>query len=333
MKRTFLLLSFILLMAASFAQTTPLLVQLDSKNQPYLNHSVGPKENFYSIGRIYNISPRVYVPYNGMELTSGLSIGQTLRIPLTETNFWQAGTRKENEVVVPVYHMVADKETLTSISKLFGTDNASLRSWNNLQSDAVAPGKKLVIGYLKIDKTLSPLASQGMSRTEPVVVKQEPVKKEEPKKETPVVKEEPKKEQPKQEPVKQDPPKVEVKKEEPKTEPAPVSYAGSGYFKDEFNRQTNNGKNTAGSNGGGAIFKSTSGWSDGKYYILMDNIEKGTIVMIKNPSNGKAVYAKVLAGIQETKPGSGYLFLISSAAAAQLGISAEKFNAELIWGK
>jgi len=46
MKRTFLLLSFILLMAASFAQTTPLMVQLDSKNQPYLNHSVGPKENF-----------------------------------------------------------------------------------------------------------------------------------------------------------------------------------------------------------------------------------------------------------------------------------------------
>ncbi|MFY7840352.1 MAG: peptide-binding protein, partial [Lacibacter sp.] len=72
---------------------------------------------------------------------------------------------------------------------------------------------------------------------------------------------------------------------------------------------------------------------DGKYYVLMDNIEKGTIVMVKNPANGKAVYAKVLGSVEETSPGSGLMFRLSNAAAAQLGISAEKFNAELVWGK
>lgn len=328
MKRTFVAYLLTLMCAVVTAQTTPLTVQLDSKNQPYLVHTLAPKENFYSVGRIYNISPRVFAPYNGLELTSPLSIGQAIRIPLNEQNFWQAGSRKENEVVLPLYYTVAAGENLAAISRTFKTDNASLKSWNNLSSDAVATGKKIIIGFLKVDKTLSPLAANGMSRQEPPLVKQEP-KKEEPRQQ-PVVKEEPKVE-PKPEPKKEEP--KPVVKEEPKTQPAPVSYEGSGFFKEEYNRQSNNGKNTASANGNGATFKSTSGWSDGKYYVLMDNLEKGTIVMVRNPSNGKAVYAKVLAGVKETTPNSNALFLLSNAAASQLGISAEKFNAELVWGK
>jgi len=330
MKRAFLFVIVLLSCISAFTQTTPLLVQLDNNSNPYLSHSIGPKENFYSIGRIYNTSPRVFAPYNGLELTSPLSIGQQLKIPLNEVNFWQTGTRKENETVVPVYHVVKQGESLTKISQLFKTDNASVKSWNNLNSDAVSVGSKVIIGFLKVDKTLSPLAAQGMNvRSEPTLVKQEPkveVKKEEPKKQEPLVVK-------KEEPVKQDPPKQEVKKEEPKMEVSTVSYSGNGFFRDEFNRQTNNGKRVNGNSGAGSVFKSTSGWSDGKYYVLMDNVEKGTIVMIKNPSNGKAVFAKVLGGVEETSPGSGLMFRLSNAAAAQLGISAEKFNAEIVWGK
>jgi len=342
MKRAFYLVIVLFTCFSAFAQTTPLLVQLDNTT-PYLTHIVGAKENYYSIGRIYNISPRVYAPFNGLELTVPMSIGQRIKIPLNEINFWQNGTRKENETVVPVYHVVKQGESLAKISQLFKTDNASVKSWNNLNSDAVSVGSKVIIGFLKVDKTLSPLAVQGMNvRSEPTIAKQEPkveVKKEEPKKQEPVVKkEEPKpepvvkKEEPKVAPIVQKP-VVEVKKEEPKMEVTTASYSGNGFFKDEFNKQTNNGKHISGNNGGGSVFKSTSGWSDGKYYVLMDNVEKGTIVLIKNPSNGKAIYAKVLGGVEETSPGSGLMFRISNSAASQLGISAEKFNAELAWGK
>lgn len=337
MKRTVFILLLSVFSSVILAQTTPLNVQLDSKNQPYLVHQLAPKENYYSVGRIYNISPRVFAPYNGLELTSPLSIGQSLKIPLTEQNFWQSGSRKENEVVLPLYYTTGAGDNLSTISKIFKTDNATLRSWNNLNNDAVAAGKKIIIGFLKVDKTLSPLAAQGMSRKEPPMVKQEPQKEEI--KQPPVVKEEPKKQEPKVEPKvepKPEPKKEEPKpviKEEPKTQVIPVSYEGNGFFKDEYNKQTNNGKNTANTSGSGATFKSTSGWSDGKYYVLMDNLEKGTIVMVRNPANGKAVFAKVLAGVKETTPGSSALFLLSNAAASQLGISAEKFNAELVWGK
>jgi hypothetical protein len=326
MKRAFLFFSLFVSVLFAAAQTTPLVVQLDGQGKPYLLHSIGPKENFYSIGRIYNISPRVFAPYNGLELTSPLSIGQQIKIPLNEVNFWQTGTRKENESVIPVYHTVKGGETVTKLGQLFGTDNASIKSWNN--TETVSAGSKVIVGFLKVDKTLSPLAAKGMNvRSEPNVVKQQPKpepKVEEPKKQDVVVKkEEPKVEVPKPEP----------KKEEPKMEVTTASYAGNGFFKDEFNRQTNNGRHTDRNNGPGSVFKSTSGWSDGKYYVLMDNIEKGSIIMVRNPANGKAVYAKVLGSVEETSPGSGLLFRLSNSAAAQLGISAEKFNAELIWGK
>jgi hypothetical protein len=291
MKRTFVAFLLILMCTAVAAQTTPLSVQLDSKNHPYLVHTLAPKENFYSVGRIYNISPRVFAPYNGLELTSPLSIGQALKIPLNEQNYWQSGTRRENEVVVPLYYTVGAGENLSAVSKTFKTDNATLRSWNNLSSDAVSAGKRIIIGFLKVDKTLSPLAAQGMSRQEPpAVVKQEP-KNEEPQQQPVVKKEEPKVET-KPEPKKEEP--KPVVKEEPKTQAPPPSYEGNGFFKDEFNKQTNNGKRIANTNGNGTTFKSTSGWSDGKYYVLVDNLEKGTIVMVRNPSNGKAIYAKVL---------------------------------------
>jgi LysM repeat protein len=332
MKRTLFVVAYLFITILSFAQATPLNVQLDNKNQPYLVHTLAPKENYYSVGRIYNISPKVFAPYNGLELTSPLSIGQALKIPLNEQNFWQSGSRKENEVVLPLYYTMGAGENLSAVSKIFKTDNAALRSWNNLSSDAVSAGKKIIIGFLKVDKTLSPLAASGMSRQEPPMVKQEP-KKEEPKQQ-PVVKEEPKlqpKVEPKPEPKKEEP--KPVVKEEPKTQVVQASYEGNGFFKDEYNKQSNNGRNTSNASGNGSTFKSTSGWSDGKYYVLMDNLEKGTIVMISNPANGKAVYAKVLAGVKETTPNSSALFLLSNAAASQLGISAEKFNAELVWGK
>ncbi|HMO32035.1 MAG TPA: LysM peptidoglycan-binding domain-containing protein [Lacibacter sp.] len=327
MKRAAVLIGLLGLHLGLLAQKLPLEVQLDGRNQPYLNHAVGPQENFYSIGRIYNISPRVFAPYNKLELTSGLSIGQVLRIPLQETNFWQSGTRKDNEVVVPVYHTVRSGETMAAVARLFQTDAASLRSWNNLSGEPAA-GKKLIIGFLKVDKTLSSLAAQGMQvRQDPPMARQEPVNetKQEPVKET------------RQEPVKETPPKDQPKPE-PKKEPVvptttTASYSGNGFFRDEFNRQTNNGRYVQSNATEGASFKSTSGWSDGKYYILVDGAEKGTIVLVKNPANGKSVYAKVLASVQETRPGSKEAFLLSSAAVAQLGISADRFAAELVWSK
>ena len=68
------------------AQTGDLIVQRDAAGL-YLEHQVAPKENFYSIGRLFNISPKVIAPFNGLALNGGLSIGQVIKIPLKDQNY------------------------------------------------------------------------------------------------------------------------------------------------------------------------------------------------------------------------------------------------------
>jgi hypothetical protein len=71
-------------------------------------------------------------------------------------------------------------------------------------------------------------------------------------------------------------------------------------------------------NGQAAVFKSTSGWNDGKYYALMTNITPGTIVKVTNTINNRSIYAKVLGEIPTGRESEGLIIRVSNAAAAEL---------------
>ena len=77
-------------------------------------------------------------------------------------------------------------------------------------------------------------------------------------------------------------------------------------------------------NGDAATFKSTSGWQDRKYYVLMNDVTPGTIVKLSS-GNSKVVYAKVLGSIPEMKENNGLLLRVSNAAASYLGIVDPRF--------
>jgi hypothetical protein len=98
----------------------------------------------------------------------------------------------------------------------------------------------------------------------------------------------------------------------------PVDIRG-GFFKSQYDET---GKAATGAAG---VFRSTSGWQDGKYYALMNNVPVGTIIKVGNPSNGKTVYAKVLGNLPDMKESSGLTLRISDAAATELGLAANKF--------
>src|SRR5688500_319339 len=109
MKKSLLL--FIILFSFSFAfAQNELLVQSTEKGM-YLTHTVAPKESFYSIGRLYNISPKEIAAQNALDMNQGLNIGQTIQIPLSATNFTQEGTKGR-----PVYYVVGEKEGLYRVS-------------------------------------------------------------------------------------------------------------------------------------------------------------------------------------------------------------------------
>src|SRR5258705_9285064 len=112
MKNKWLLVCLCVVLAQlGFAQGNDLQVQGSSPNL-YLMHTVQAKESWYSIGRIYNISPKQLAPYNSLSLDKALAIGQTLKVPLTAENFSQDGSKAADEVFVPIHHTIQEKEWL-----------------------------------------------------------------------------------------------------------------------------------------------------------------------------------------------------------------------------
>ena len=90
------------------------------------------------------------------------------------------------------------------------------------------------------------------------------------------------------------------------------------FTKDLGNKSLNN------KTGEAATFKSTSGWQDKKYYVLMNDVTPGTIVKLGS-GNSKVVYAKVLGSVPEMKENNGLLLRVSNAAASYLGIADPRF--------
>lgn len=330
--KKFLLLPvfFIGMLVFATAQPAELMVKNDGKGL-HINHKVAAKEGLYSIGRLYNVSPKHIAAYNKIDLNKGLNIDQVIQIPLTDTNFTQKVKKG-----VPVYYTIGANEGLMAVSNANRKVSLqNLRDWNELTSDNINAGSKIIVGFLV--SSAMPLTAdekpvkevKQVVKKEPVVEKTVPVKeavketvkeevKEIPKKEeiVTVIKEEPKKEAEKLAPVIKEEP-VQVNTEE-------------GYFKVSYDQQVKSkpaSKNIISSAG---IFKTSSGWQDAKYYLLIDGVPSGSIVKLTNPDNNKTVYAKVLGEMNGIRQNQGLDVRISNAAATALGVlNTEKFTVKL----
>ena len=306
------------------AQSAELVVKNSDKGL-YLEHIVSPKEGLYSLGRLYNVHPRHLAKYNALDISKGLVLAQVIKIPLTDTNFNQ----KTNNGV-PVVYKVGEKEGLLRISTVNNkVSMQNLRDWNNLSSDNVNFGTKLVVGYLVSNeiKTAPPVA---VEKKEPVIEK--------PKTDPPkIVKDEAVKpvELPPAEIKKEEiKPVVEIKKEEPKPieikqpekkieamNAVKMETNPEGFFKWHFGQQSKQQPVSKDETVTSGIFKTTSGWADAKYYLLIDGVQPGTIVKITNPTNSKYVFAKVLGQMEGINLNKGLNIRISNAAASNLSVT------------
>ena len=347
----FLLITLFCLPLLVKAQNKLILVEGESPNL-FVSHKVAPKENYYSIGRIYNVSPKEVAPFNNLVLENGLSLGQKLKIPLVASNFLQVGNALEGEV--PLYHIVKEKESLYKISTHYNkVPIEALKKWNNLKVNGVANGTKLIVGYLKVKKELSPLSnlakvkpadietgkveSNVVSKVEapvkPVVVAKEPVLTSDPVKPLEAVKKTVGVNLPVAEKIKTEPIIAKVVKESVPINQAQKEVGGvkdfkGGLFKSDYDEQVRKGGLTL-EKGEAGLFKSNSGWEDGKYYCLHNSSSPGTIIKITSNLTGISVYAKVLDLIPDIKQNSGLLIIISNAAAQELGMGDGKFDCTL----
>ena len=285
-----------------------------------ISHTVAPKETLYGIGRKYNIAPKDLAGYNHLDINAGLNVGQVIKIPSVNkanpvSSIEPHGTENfpgSPENGTPVYHKVKKKETLSLISNQYAqVPVADLKRWNLLSNDIIEEGMNLIVGYkpgvaASAPKEKSPIAAKDFN--------DEPVQAKSPTAETKVPV--PEKKPLPVEPVKETTPIVETRK--------PLE--GEGFFKSEFIA-----KSSKEETGKAAIFKSTSGWEDAKYYCLHNSVAAGSIIKITNISNGKEVYAKVLDVIPDLKQNVGLILRISNAASAALGVSTEVFDIKLTY--
>ncbi|MBC7867757.1 MAG: LysM peptidoglycan-binding domain-containing protein [Gloeobacteraceae cyanobacterium ES-bin-316] len=284
-------------------------------------HTVAAKESLFSIGRLYDVHPRELATFNNIPFETGLNIGQVLKIPskktmapVTDAPANAAAAKVEPTPVkpvkkevtkgnFPVYHTVAKKEGLYGISKKYNVTIDELKKWNNLNSDGLVEGMNLIVG----NNGSAPASVKDVPQMQEV--KQTPMPESKP---APVVmvKETPK------------PAKPEVA-----TKTGAVNFSG-GVFKSFYNAQVSD-KIITEDKGMAGIFKSTSGWEDGKYYCLHNAAPAGSYIKITNNATQKSVYAKVLDLIPDLSQNNGLVIRISNAAAAELGAGAVNFDCTL----
>ena len=303
-----------------------------------LLHKVKPGETLSSIATLYHTTVAEILKLNSLKKGAVLKTGKSIILPAitvqkpvatpppivqVPATVVKEVPKKTPEVVhttinaiVPdknsFIHIVGKSETLYAISKKYGVTVDQIKSWNGLIDNNIHENQKLVIGsgqsaQLAV-KTDSPVAKPviiASDQSTPETAVQKPVVKIVPQVQTPAAS------TPTSIPV--------VSKKETITvnQPGPTDGNSEGYFS-QFA--------TAGGNqltGDAGTFKTSSGWLDKKYYILINNIDPGTVVKVV--FGNKKVYAKVLGPLPEVKGDNGILLRICNAAAVTLGATDARF--------
>jgi len=324
-------------------------------------HVVKLRETLSSIAHTYHVSVGDLMRYNGLNDKSKLQIGEKIKIP---SKHEAKVKNKDKEVVETVKeekkpvekeikktivkednlpppaktHVVEQGESLFHISQISKVPVAKLREWNNLPDYTIKIGQELFISKPTEDevKALQPAKPATDNTVTKPVVEKVVVKKVEksvedskpvqykidtetvapvmPSKK--VVVEETKVQS--EEPKKSEPAPIVVEAPKPVKQAVPVSATDKGFFAKQFVSSNQEVTGTAG------ILKTSSGWLDKKYYVLMNNINPGTIVKITY--NNNSVYAKVLEALPDVKEDEGLILRISNAAVSVLNITDNKFQ-------
>ncbi|TBR19106.1 MAG: LysM peptidoglycan-binding domain-containing protein [Chitinophagaceae bacterium] len=292
--RTFVLSLFTFFFAnIVIAQNSELFIKVESKGF-FVEHKAIAKDNFYSIGRFYNVHHRHLVSYNGLDFSKGIAIGQVVKIPLSDTNFLQS-----EKLGLPIFYKVLGNDKLNKIGLQFEVTEEKLREWNQFSGNKNSLGSKLIVGFLINKEIADQIATTEVKAKEFQEEKNEEVVVVN----TPIVN------------------VIESKVAESPSKSILISDKKvDSYFKVHFEQQIKVTPIQSELTVTSGIFKTETGWQDGKYYLLINNVEPGTVVRITNPSNNKIVFAKVLYAMEGIRQNAGLDIRISNATAAALEI-------------
>ena len=278
----------------------------------YVMHKVSKGEGVYGIAKKYNTSANeIYAANEGAD--KGIKIDQVILIPRggsgsgisvngngnAQTNTELKTTKKEK-----VYHTVSSGQTLSAIAKKFNTNVNQIKTWNNLKSDNINLGQKLIVGEKTI--TITKPAIKPTNETKPDVIEVEQVEiipdltmeVEKTEKTTPVVEAQVDKAA-----------EITTAKVEEMPKVKEVLPVQSNYKVDDGDEVTEKGI---------ADISSEGELSQDRSFILHPTAKIGTIMMITNPTNNSAVFVRVVG---TCKTSNGIILKMSKSVAEKLGVN------------
>ncbi len=301
----------------AFVSLNVLAMPLDSigvktvNGKQYIMHKVTKGEGIYGISKKYGVpSADVFAANSGSD--QGIKIDQVLLIPRgkstgvassaspvvtkpTTTTVTNAVIKKEK-----IYHVVTAGQTLSFIAKKYNKTIEEIKTLNNLKSTNIMLGQKLVVG----ETTTAVQQSTQVKQAEKLVEKVE---------ETPEIVEEVKQETKiAQKTEAATPDNVVVVTDKvvaDKNSNHPEAIVTKTYSVDDGDEISEDGV---------AIISTEGDLGQDRSFILHPTAKIGTIIMITNPANNNAVFARVVGNC---KPGNGIILKMSKTVADKLGIT------------
>ncbi len=256
----------------------------------YVQYRLKTGETLESISALAGMPNNQLKAYNKISSADSTATPSSIRIPLSASNLIT------NKTSLPVFHVVEKGDNLYRLNlQYFSPGIPRIKEWNQLKSETLKDGDMVVVGYLggnePLANTNSAVVLPSMAASTPVAAAPAAVEVA---------------------PVKQ-------------VVAIPQVTAAEGYYAAQFSAALP-AQQLLEISGTGGLFKSITGWNDNRYYVLINDVEPGSIVRI-TVNQVKFICARVLGPIPDNKPNKGLLVRLSNAAATALGISEMIFTA------
>jgi hypothetical protein len=178
---------------SSEASTLDSLGLKKENNKTFLLFKVGPKQSLFSILKRYNLSLTEFKAANS-SVEIPVKTGEIVYIPLHYLDESTSVTKVADEKAADdkvkdapkeaKIHIVGPKQGLLSVANLYKVTMADLRKWNNLKSDRLQEGQRLVVtdpadanSTISVDKAnLLPAKNEAKSDPAAAPVAENPVK-------------------------------------------------------------------------------------------------------------------------------------------------------------
>jgi len=247
-------------------------------------HKVQPKETLFSISRMYGVSVDDLKAWNNLR-DNALNVGQDILIRKgggTSTTAATTTTSKPEQKKMT--HMVAQGETLFSISKMYGVTVDQLKNWNSLSSNELKLSQVLYVQQPMFQQS-SPTTATTTTTVTPAVT-----------------------------------PATTTTPVEAATAGSPVKISESVLGTDEIHEL-----------GLAELIEGTEG--NRKYLALHRTAKAGSILKVRNELNNREVFVRVAGPLPNTGVNDKLVIKISKSAFDRLGGVDQKFRVEVTYYK